>query len=58
MVSIRNEYISGTAQFVRFEDKVRETRLALFGHVQRRDSAFGSSRQDKQRKIQEDVLVP
>ncbi|KAK3572741.1 hypothetical protein QTP86_007058, partial [Hemibagrus guttatus] len=35
---IRNEYIRGTAHVGRLGDKVRETRLRWFGHVQRRDS--------------------
>ncbi|KAK3563808.1 hypothetical protein QTP86_034658 [Hemibagrus guttatus] len=34
---IRNEYIRGTAHVGRLGDKVRETRLRWFGHVQRRD---------------------
>ncbi|KAK3535072.1 hypothetical protein QTP70_003037 [Hemibagrus guttatus] len=38
---IRNEYIRGTAHVGRLGDKVRETRLRWFGHVQRRE------RQDK-----------
>ncbi|KAK3527916.1 hypothetical protein QTP86_011749 [Hemibagrus guttatus] len=35
---IRNEYIRGTAHVGRLGDKVRETRLRWFGHVQRRDN--------------------
>ncbi|KAK3509695.1 hypothetical protein QTP70_008440 [Hemibagrus guttatus] len=35
---IRNEYIRGTAHVGRLGDKVRETRLRWFGHVQRRES--------------------
>ncbi|KAK3535533.1 hypothetical protein QTP70_016803, partial [Hemibagrus guttatus] len=34
---IRNEYIRGTAHVGRLGDKVRETRLRWFGHVQRRE---------------------
>ncbi|KAK3546978.1 hypothetical protein QTP86_007433 [Hemibagrus guttatus] len=37
---IRNEYIRGTAHVGRLGDKVRETRLRWFGHVQRRESPF------------------
>ncbi|KAK3526634.1 hypothetical protein QTP70_030849 [Hemibagrus guttatus] len=37
---IRNEYIRGTAHVGRLGDKVRETRLRWFGHVQRRDSEY------------------
>ncbi|KAK3572660.1 hypothetical protein QTP86_001628 [Hemibagrus guttatus] len=35
---IRKEYIRGTAHVGRLEDKVRETRLRWFGHVQRRET--------------------
>ncbi|KAK3525731.1 hypothetical protein QTP70_006747 [Hemibagrus guttatus] len=35
---IRNEYIRGTAHVGRLGEKVRETRLRWFGHVQRRES--------------------
>ncbi|KAK3543159.1 hypothetical protein QTP70_011954 [Hemibagrus guttatus] len=35
---IRNEFIRGTAHVGRLGDKVRETRLRWFGHVQRRDN--------------------
>ncbi|KAK3511623.1 hypothetical protein QTP70_013577 [Hemibagrus guttatus] len=35
---IRNEYIRGTAHVGRLGDKVRDTRLRWFGHVQRRES--------------------
>ncbi|KAK3518148.1 hypothetical protein QTP70_033243 [Hemibagrus guttatus] len=35
---IRNEYIRGTAHVGRLGDKVRETRLRWFGHVQRRET--------------------
>ncbi|KAK3543078.1 hypothetical protein QTP70_010530 [Hemibagrus guttatus] len=35
---IRNEYIRGTAHVGRLGDKVRETRLRWFGHVQRREN--------------------
>ncbi|KAK3572272.1 hypothetical protein QTP86_029686 [Hemibagrus guttatus] len=38
---IRNEYIRGTAHVGRLGDKVRETRLRWFGHVQRRESIGG-----------------
>ncbi|KAK3523575.1 hypothetical protein QTP70_002484 [Hemibagrus guttatus] len=34
---IRNEYIRGTAHVGHMGDKVRETRLRWFGHVQRRE---------------------
>ncbi|KAK3517800.1 hypothetical protein QTP70_018963, partial [Hemibagrus guttatus] len=34
---IRNEYIRGTAHVGRLGDKVKETRLRWFGHVQRRE---------------------
>ncbi|KAK3562732.1 hypothetical protein QTP86_005733 [Hemibagrus guttatus] len=34
---IRNEYIRGTSHVGRLGDKVRETRLRWFGHVQRRE---------------------
>ncbi|KAK3563366.1 hypothetical protein QTP86_021842, partial [Hemibagrus guttatus] len=37
---IRNEYIRGTAHVGRLGDKVRETRLRWFGHVQRRESEY------------------
>ncbi|KAK3541125.1 hypothetical protein QTP86_015736 [Hemibagrus guttatus] len=37
---IRNEYIRGTAHVGRLRDKVRETRLRWFGHVQRRESEY------------------
>ncbi|KAK3556615.1 hypothetical protein QTP70_010804 [Hemibagrus guttatus] len=36
---IRNEYIRGTAHVGRLGDKVRETRLRWFGHVQRRETS-------------------
>ncbi|KAK3550569.1 hypothetical protein QTP70_000050 [Hemibagrus guttatus] len=36
---IRNEYIRGTAHVGCLGDKVRETRLRWFGHVQRRESS-------------------
>ncbi|KAK3550711.1 hypothetical protein QTP70_003966 [Hemibagrus guttatus] len=36
---IRNEYIRGTAYVGRLGDKVRETRLRWFGHVQRRENS-------------------
>ncbi|KAK3554949.1 hypothetical protein QTP86_001870 [Hemibagrus guttatus] len=35
---IRNEYIRGTAHVGRLGDKVRESRLRWFGHVQRREN--------------------
>ncbi|KAK3565151.1 hypothetical protein QTP86_000368 [Hemibagrus guttatus] len=38
---IRNKYIRGTAHVGRLGDKVRETRLRWFGHVQRRESEVG-----------------
>ncbi|KAK3562020.1 hypothetical protein QTP86_024802, partial [Hemibagrus guttatus] len=41
---IRNEYIRGTAHVGRLGDKVRETRLRWFGHVQRREKR-GKGRQ-------------
>ncbi|KAK3562042.1 hypothetical protein QTP86_025229, partial [Hemibagrus guttatus] len=37
---IRDEYIRGTAHVGRLGDKVRETRLRWFGHVQRRESEY------------------
>ncbi|KAK3515161.1 hypothetical protein QTP70_008184 [Hemibagrus guttatus] len=37
---IRNEYIRGTAHVGRLGDKVRETRLRWFGHVQKRMSEY------------------
>ena len=37
---IRNEYIRGSADVVRFSDKVREARLRWFGHVQRSDDGY------------------
>ncbi|KAK3573176.1 hypothetical protein QTP86_014847, partial [Hemibagrus guttatus] len=37
---IRKEYIRGTAHVGRLGDKVRETRLRRFGHVQRRESEY------------------
>ncbi|KAK3533410.1 hypothetical protein QTP70_019490, partial [Hemibagrus guttatus] len=37
---IRNEYIRGTAHVGRLGDKVGETRLRWFGHVQRRESEY------------------
>ncbi|KAK3571485.1 hypothetical protein QTP86_012831 [Hemibagrus guttatus] len=37
---IRNEYIRGTAHVGCLGDKVRETRLRWFGHIQRRDSEY------------------
>ncbi|KAK3558182.1 hypothetical protein QTP86_012373 [Hemibagrus guttatus] len=37
---IRNEYIRGTAHVGGLGDKVRETRLRWFGHVQRRESEY------------------
>ncbi|KAK3531455.1 hypothetical protein QTP70_020536 [Hemibagrus guttatus] len=37
---IKNEYIRGTAHVGRLGDKVRETRLRWFGHVQRRESEY------------------
>ncbi|KAK3568967.1 hypothetical protein QTP86_021378, partial [Hemibagrus guttatus] len=37
---IRNEYIRGTAHVGRLGDKVRESRLRWFGHVQRRESEY------------------
>ncbi|KAK3541748.1 hypothetical protein QTP86_002145, partial [Hemibagrus guttatus] len=37
---IRNKYIRGTAHVGRLGDKVRETRLRWFGHVQRRESEY------------------
>ncbi|KAK3566754.1 hypothetical protein QTP86_004437 [Hemibagrus guttatus] len=37
---IRKEYIRGTAHVGRLGDKVRETRLRWFGHVQRRESEY------------------
>ncbi|KAK3521037.1 hypothetical protein QTP86_003681 [Hemibagrus guttatus] len=40
---IRNESIRGTAHVGRLGDKVRETRLRWFGHVQRRESLGHSS---------------
>ena len=38
MDSIRNEYIRGTAHVRCFGEKVRESRLRWFEHVERRDS--------------------
>lgn len=35
MDRVRNEYNGGTTHVERFGDKVRETRLGWFGHVQR-----------------------
>lgn len=40
MDRVRNEYISGMAQFEQFGDKVREASPRWFGHVQRRDSGY------------------
>ncbi|KAI2660071.1 hypothetical protein H4Q32_022673 [Labeo rohita] len=40
MDRIKNEYIRGTAQVGQLVDKVRETRLRWFGHVQRRDEGY------------------
>ncbi|KAK3553761.1 hypothetical protein QTP70_009181 [Hemibagrus guttatus] len=40
---IRNEYIRGTAHVGRLGDKVRETRLRWFGHVQRREKISDTS---------------
>ncbi|KAK3510979.1 hypothetical protein QTP70_027789 [Hemibagrus guttatus] len=37
---IRNKYIRGTAHVGRLGDKVRETTLRWFGHVQRRESEY------------------
>ncbi|KAK3521139.1 hypothetical protein QTP86_033416 [Hemibagrus guttatus] len=37
---IKNEYIRGRAHVGRLGDKVRETRLRWFGHVQRRESEY------------------
>ena len=37
---IRKEHIRGTAKVRHFGDKVREARLRMFGHVQRRDSEY------------------
>ncbi|KAK3532867.1 hypothetical protein QTP70_001139 [Hemibagrus guttatus] len=37
---IRNEYVRGTAHVGRLGDKVRETRLRWFGHVQRREREY------------------
>ncbi|KAK3553162.1 hypothetical protein QTP86_031739, partial [Hemibagrus guttatus] len=37
---IRNEYIRGTAHVGRLGDKVMESRLRWFGHVQRRESEY------------------
>ena len=47
MDRIKNEYIRGTAHvgdFGYFGEKVRETRLRWFGHVQRRDGEYISRR--------------
>ena len=44
MDRIRNENIRGTAHVRCFGEKVRETRLRWFGHVQRRDSEYISRR--------------
>ena len=40
MDNIRNEYIRGTAQVGRFEDKTREARLMWYGHVRRKDDGY------------------
>ena len=40
MERIRNEFIRGTVHVTCFGEKVRETRLRWFGHVQRRDSKY------------------
>ena len=37
---IRNEHIRETVRVGHFGDKVRETRLTWFGHVQRRESEY------------------
>ncbi|KAK3546076.1 hypothetical protein QTP70_020445 [Hemibagrus guttatus] len=60
---IRNEYIRGTAHVGRLGDKVRESRLRWFGHVQRRYSEYigrenvghGAARQEAKRKAKEEV---
>ena len=36
MDKIRNEYIRGTAQVGKFEDKTREARLRWYGHLRRK----------------------
>ncbi|KAK3537402.1 hypothetical protein QTP70_008862 [Hemibagrus guttatus] len=43
---IRNEYIRGTVHVGRLGEKVRETRLRWFGHVQRRERFFMSEHTD------------
>lgn len=40
MDRIRHEYIRGIDQIEQFGDKVRETRLSWFGHVQGRHSEY------------------
>ncbi|KAK3515046.1 hypothetical protein QTP70_004038 [Hemibagrus guttatus] len=48
---IRNEYIRGTAHVGRLGDKVRETRLRWFGHVQRRENKLLSAKRAKRNRI-------
>ena len=40
MDKIRNEYIRGTAQVGRFEEKTREARVRWYGHVLRKDYEY------------------
>ncbi|KAK3509924.1 hypothetical protein QTP70_023172 [Hemibagrus guttatus] len=58
---IRNEYIRGTAHFGRLGDKVRETRLRWFGHVQRRENnsiSILAKHDSFRRQKQEVYLLP
>ena len=40
MHNIRNEYIRGTAQVVKFGEKTREARLRWYGHLRRKDDGY------------------
>lgn len=50
MERIRNENISGTAKVEQFGDKIGETRLRCFSHVEMKDSGYTGQRMSKMKR--------
>lgn len=50
MDTIRKEHIRGTARVEWFRDKVGETRLRCFSHVEMKDSGYSGQRMSKMKR--------